>query len=59
MEALEAQRFLQTTLPRFLDKVDDSYKVPVNFKVPPTTTTRESASANWPCLLCWLHWLAG
>jgi hypothetical protein len=33
MEALEAQRFLQTTLPRFLDNIDDSFKVPFNFKV--------------------------
>lgn len=33
MEALEAQRYLQTTLPRFLENIDDAYKVPFNFKV--------------------------
>jgi hypothetical protein len=35
MEALEAQRYLQTTLPRFLENIDDAYKVPFNFKVRP------------------------
>lgn len=33
MEALEAQRYLQTTLPRFLENIDDAYKVPFNFKL--------------------------
>jgi len=31
--SMEAQRLLESTLPRFLDRVDDYYKVPFNFKL--------------------------